>query len=83
MQRYRILPQGTGVASAAEVRAAGDAPPQALVASAALSIQPDGAVRLTIKAVGRVPPEPLAPGWAIKPPTVRTRYTDEQKALLL
>ena len=41
-----------------------------------------GNVRVTLFSNGRAPPE-LPRGWAIKPPVVRTRYTPEQKALLL
>jgi len=87
MPKYRIMPLGTGLASAAEVRAAGNVQPQGASTSASLSIEQGGTtVRLTLSIIGsmrRMAPEPLAKGWAIKPPTVRTHYTDEQKALLL
>ena len=80
--RYSILPQGTGVASHAEVRAAtGNAKPDGHVC-AALTVDASGGVSLALR-VNRPPLEPLRPGWAIKPPVVRTRYTAEQKALLL
>ena len=58
----------------------------ALVVSTGLSVARVGegtTVRLKVAAVGRPAPEPLGKGWGIKAPTVRTRYTDEQKALLL
>jgi hypothetical protein len=80
--RYSILPQGTGVASNAEVRAAaGDAVSDGRVC-AGLAVVASGEVRVTLR-VNRPPLPPLAKGWAIKAPVVRTRYTDEQKALLL
>ena len=82
LARFSVLPQGVGVASIAEVRVAGgDATPDGSVC-AALAIKAGGIVRLTL-CVNRPPLAPLLKGWAIKPPVVRTRYTNEQKALLL
>ena len=81
LPKYTVLPQGTGVASNAEVRAAGNVLTP-LVASS-LEVEEDGRVSLSLLALGRARPGPLAKGWAIKAPVIRTRYTDEQKALLL